>query len=147
MTLLKGFTAKQVCKITGIEYSTLDYWTRSDFIEPSVAKGQGIGTKRLYSFEDIIAIKVALSLRDQGVTLQKIRKVVGYLKKHGNNLTHPLAGTVLITDGKKIFKVTDNKKMLVDILAGGQLVFALAMDKMVNKLEKRAKRITESDVA
>lgn len=145
MSAVNGFTTRQVCKITGIEYSTLDYWDRAGFIKPSIAEGAGTGSRRLYSFRDLISIKVANSLRSNGVSLQKLRKVVDYLKQQDDRITHPLAGTILITDGKKVY-LTNDETTVVDILAGGQLVFALALDKLVNKLEKRTKMVAR-DVA
>ncbi|UNC91709.1 helix-turn-helix domain-containing protein [Candidatus Contubernalis alkaliaceticus] len=141
------FTAKQVCKITGIEYSTLDYWDRTGFIKPSCAEGNGTGSRRQYSFQDLIAIKVAMALKNQGVTLQKLRKVVDYLKIRNELVHQPLTNAILISDGKDVFEITESKDILVDILSGGQLVWALAMDKFIHKLEIRAKRILRQDAA
>ncbi|MEW6661982.1 MAG: MerR family transcriptional regulator [Bacillota bacterium] len=143
MKNIEGYSARQVCKITGVEYSTLDYWDRAGFIKPSASEATGTGSKRVYSFLDLIALKVALSLRENGVTLQTLRKVVDYLRSKGDSLEHPLTGTVLITDGKKVFEVTNDKEILVDLVAGGQLVRALALDKVVSRLERRAKRVMQ----
>lgn len=148
MRTSQGFTARQVCKITGVEYSTLDYWARTEFITPSLAEANGSGTRRLYSFLDLIAIKVAVSLRSNGVSLQKLRAVVAYLKGKGEQVAHPLAGSVLITDGQKVFELTNDPQKVIDVLSGGQLVWAVALDKVVSRLQRRAKKVASlSEVA
>lgn len=101
----------------------------------------------MYSFLDLIAIKIAVYLRENGVTLQMLRKVVSYLREKGEGVTHPLVGAVLITDGKKVFEVTNERNILIDIMEGGQLVWALALDKVVSRLERRAKKIVGLDNA
>lgn len=143
----KGYTAKQVCKITRVDYSTLDYWVRTGFIKPSIDEGQGTGNKRRYSFSDLVLIKVAASLRKDGVTLQKLRKVIEYLSQNTDSISNPITGSVLITDGKTVFKVTDNNDILIDILRGGQLVWALPLGKMVTNLKRKATAVVKEEIA
>ena len=65
-----GFTAGQAAKVTGLKYATVDYWDRSGFLSPSVAGAQGKGSDRVYSFQDLIALRVARQLREAGISLQ-----------------------------------------------------------------------------
>lgn len=149
MNLDIAFTAKQVCKITGIEYSTLDYWDRESVIKPSYAEGHGTGSKRLYTFKDIVAVKVAVSLKTQGVTTQSLRKVIAFLNEKFSEVEFSPEKGILVTDGKNVFEVLNNdeKEKLVDIISGGQIFWAVSMDKFVSRLERRAKRFSAVSVA
>src|SRR3990170_2944803 len=77
-----GYRGPQTCKIVGITYRQLDYWTRTNLIEPSVQPATGSGTQRLYSFNDLLQLKVIKSLIDAGVSLQKVRQAIDYVRKH-----------------------------------------------------------------
>ena len=77
-----NFNSKSVSKITGLSTRQIDYWDRSHFIKPSVSEASGYGSTRLYAFNDLIQLKVAKTLLSKGVSLQKIRKAIIYLKKN-----------------------------------------------------------------
>ena len=62
-----GYGGPQVCTIVGISYRQLDYWARTDLVRPSVADANGSGTQRLYSYRDLVQLKVIKSLLDAGV--------------------------------------------------------------------------------
>lgn len=134
---VNGFTAKQVRKITGIEYSTLDYWVRTGLISPSLAEANGSGTRRLYSFFDLIAIKIAVLFRFNGASLEMLRAIVTYLKNSGEQIVYPPAGSVLITDGRKMFEMAVDPEKILGLLSGQQLVWVVALDKVVNRLRKK----------
>ena len=76
------FNAKTVCNITGITKRQIDYWDRIHFIKPSIKEASGYGSVRLYSFKDLVQLKVAKTLKDKGLSVQKIRKSINYLKKN-----------------------------------------------------------------
>lgn len=76
-----AFNTNTVVKITGLTVRQVDYWDRTHFIKPSLKEASGYGTSRLYSFIDLVQLKVAKTLIDKGVTLQKIRKAITYLKR------------------------------------------------------------------
>jgi len=132
-----GYPAKRAAKIIGIGYGTLDYWARTGFIEPSIVQADGRGSSRVYSFLDLVALKVAFELREKGVSLQALRQVVAYLRQHQNKTESPVNGAVLVTDGKRVFVATDND-ILIDVIRSGQLVWALALDKAVASLREAA---------
>ncbi|HEV8683578.1 MAG TPA: MerR family transcriptional regulator, partial [Actinomycetota bacterium] len=48
----QGYRVPDVCRIVGISYRQLDYWTRTGLVRPSVRDARGSGTQRLYSFQD-----------------------------------------------------------------------------------------------
>src|SRR3989337_3252800 len=128
-----AFNTKTVCSITGLTQRQVDYWYRTHFIKPSLKEASGYGTTRLYSFVDLVQLKVAKTLIDKGVSLQKIRKAITYLKKNFPDIERPLAEMRFLTDGKEIFVVTTDKKIVLNTLSQGQLVFALALGKIIEE--------------
>lgn len=56
------YGAVEVCRITGLTYRQVDYLARTNTIVPTVPAA-GSGTKRLYSFHDVLAIAVWSRLR------------------------------------------------------------------------------------
>jgi predicted RNase H-like HicB family nuclease len=123
-----------VCKITGLSKRQVDYWDTTHFIKPSISEASGYGSVRLYSFTDLIQLKVAKTLKDAGISLQKIRKSLNYLRKHIPEIENPLAEMRFITDGESIFVLTSDKNIILDTLKGGQLVFAIALGEIVQEL-------------
>ena len=74
-----GYRAPQVCKLVGITYRQLDYWARTNLIRPSLQQATGSGSQRLYSFSDVVQLKVIKRLLDAGMSLKKIRSAVTIL--------------------------------------------------------------------
>lgn len=130
-----AFNAKTACKLTGITYRQLDYWDKTHFIKPSVSEAEGIGTVRLYSFPDLVQMRVAKTLKDQGVSLQKIRKSVTWLKKNFPDVKKPLAEMRLITDGNTVFVLTANRNKILDTLSKGQLVMSIAVGQIIEDIK------------
>src|SRR5881398_1199317 len=91
-----GYRGPQVCTIVGITYRQLDYWARTDLIRPSVADAKGSGTQRLYSYRDLLELKVIKSLLDAGVDLKKVRRVIDYVRE---NLGEDVAAANLVISG------------------------------------------------
>ncbi len=130
-----GYTSKEVCKITGISYRQLDYWDSSGFVQPSVAKAKGTGTARMYSFVDLVCLRTARQLRDSGISLQKIRKSVGYLKSNFPELDAPLADLVFLTDGGTLFILTRDKSTALDtVMEQGQMAWFIPVGLFANEL-------------
>ena len=118
-----GYTSSEVCRIIGVSYRQLDYWDSSGFIQPSVARARGTGTSRMYSFIDLVCLRTAKKLRDSGISLQKIRKSVDYLRTHFPALDSPLADMVFLTDGSAVFILTRDRNTALDtVMDQGQLV-------------------------
>src|SRR5688500_16880599 len=117
----QGFRGPQVCKIVGITYRQLDFWARTDLIRPSLADAKGSGTQRLYSYRDLVELKVIKSLLDAGVKLPKARTALEYLREH---LGEDLATANLVINGTGSI-LARNGDELVDILRNGQTVFSV----------------------
>jgi DNA-binding transcriptional MerR regulator len=126
----QGYRVPEVTRIVGISYRQLDYWARTGLVRPSVKDAQGSGTQRLYSFQDLATLKLIKRMLDSGVSLQQIRRAMGTLKE----LKEPALGTTLVSDGNRIYQV-ESPEAVVDLLASGQGVFAIAVDKVWTDLE------------
>jgi predicted RNase H-like HicB family nuclease len=130
-----NFNTKAVSKIAGLSTRQIDYWDRTHFIKPSVSEASGYGSVRLYSFNDLVQLKVAKTLMDKGISLQKIRKAINYLKKNMPEVRKPLSELRFLTDGETIFVLTKESKKIIDTLKSGQLVFSIALGEIVETLK------------
>ncbi len=124
-----GYRGPTACKIVGITYRQLDYWARTELVTPSVRGADGSGTQRLYSFDDIVALRVVKRLLDTGVSLQKVRAAIDELRRRG----HGLADSTLASDGTSVFAL-EGEDQLVDLLKKGQGVFAIMVSPVVDEL-------------
>jgi len=138
---MNSYNSKTVSRIIGIQTRVIDYWDRSNFIKPSISEASGYGSVRLYSFTDLIQFKVAKFLRDQELSLQKIRKSLNYLRKHLPEVENPLAQLRFLTDGETIFVLTNKDKEIIDTLKRGQYVLAIAIEKLINDLRGKTSKI------
>ena len=137
-----GYTSKEVCKVIGISYRQLDYWDSSGFIQPSVARAKGTGTTRIYSFVDLVCLRTAKRLRDSGISLQKIRKSVDYLRVHFPELGSPLADVVFLTNGTTVFILTRDRNTALDtVMEGGQLAWFIPVGQFVAELRGQVVRM------
>ena len=126
----QGYRVPEVCSIVGITYRQLDYWARTGLVRPSVKDAKGSGSQRLYSFQDLALLRLIKRMLDSGVNLQQVRKAMKTLK----GLDQPALGTTLVSDGHRIYSV-ESPEAVVDLLASGQGVFAIAVDKVWTELE------------
>ncbi len=118
-----GYRGVTACHAANITYRQLDYWARTALVVPSVRDASGSGTQRLYSFRDIVVIKVVKRLLDAGVSLQNIRKAIDALRSRG---VDDLAQITLISDGTTVYECRSPEEV-VDLLQGGQGVFGIAI--------------------
>jgi predicted RNase H-like HicB family nuclease len=140
--LNNSFNSRMVSKIIGTPIRVIDYWDRTNFIKPSVNEASGYGSMRLYSFTDLIQFKVAKFLRDQGLSLQKIRKSLNFLRKHLPEIEKPLAQLRFLTDGETIFVLTNKNREIIDTLKKGQYVLSIAIGELINELKGETSKMT-----
>ena len=119
------------CAAAGITYRQLDYWARTGLVEPTVRPATGSGSQRLYGFRDILVLKVVKRLLDTGISLQQIRAAVEHLRAQG---TSDLAQVTLMSDGVSVYECTSPDEV-VDLLAGGQGVFGIALGRIWREVE------------
>ncbi len=107
-----------------------------DLVSPSVqGSGGRPGVRRLYSFRDLVALRVVRSLLDNGMSLQRVRRAWDYLRREGDMEGH-LADVKLVTDGQSIFTVSSDDGELMDALRQGQLAFFVAIDEITREVEE-----------
>ena len=126
-----GYRGATACSAAGITYRQLDYWARTSLVEPSIRSASGSGTQRLYGFRDILVLKIVKRLLDAGVSLQNIRTAVDHLRNRG---VTDLERITLMSDGASIYECTSSDE-IIDLLAGGQGVFGIAVGKVWQEVE------------
>lgn len=126
-----GYRGPVACEAAGITYRQLDYWARTGLVEPSLRAAQGSGSQRLYSFKDILVLKVVKRLLDTGISLQQVRVAVGQLSQRGID---DLASITLMSDGASVYECSSPDE-IVDLLQGGQGVFGIAVGRVWREVE------------
>lgn len=137
---MANFNTKAVCSVIGITPRQVQYWDETNFIKPTIRQATGHGSSRLYSFLDLVQMRVAKALLDGGVSLQKIRKSLEFLRAHAPQVKSPLAEMRFITDGDTVFVLTKDRDKIVDALSGGQLVFSIALGNLVKELNGKVQK-------
>ncbi|NMR21548.1 MerR family transcriptional regulator [Cellulomonas fimi] len=126
-----GYRGPTACRAAGITYRQLDYWARTGLVEPTIRPATGSGTQRLYSFRDILVLKVVKRLLDTGVSLQQIRTAVAHLRERG---VDDLAQITLMSDGASVYECTSADEV-IDLVQGGQGVFGIAVGRVWREVE------------
>lgn len=126
-----GYRGPVACAVTGITYRQLDYWARTGLLEPSVRAARGSGSQRLYSFKDLLVLRVVKKLLDAGVSLQQVRTAVRQLQDRG---VDDLASITLMSDGASVYECTSTDEV-IDLLQGGQGVFGIAVGRVWREIE------------
>ncbi len=126
-----GYRGPIACNVAGITYRQLDYWARTGLVEPTVRTAGGSGTQRLYSFRDVLLLKVIKRLLDAGVSLQQIRTAVHHLRERG---TDGLTDVTLMSDGASVYECRSADEV-IDLLQGGQGVFGIAIGGVWREIE------------
>lgn len=125
-----GYRVPIACQVAGITYRQLDYWARTNLVNPSIRTARGSGSQRLYSFKDVLVLKIVKRLLDTGISLQNIRLAVESLRDRGVN---DLAELTLVSDGTTVYECRSNDEV-IDLLAGGQGVFGIAVPGILKEL-------------
>ena len=128
----QGYRVPEVCRIVGITYRQLDYWARTGLVGSSIRQAAGHGSRRVYSFEDLVALRVVARLLDAGVSLQAVRRAVEYLKRHTDR---PLSTLALTAKGNRVFVLTGNPAEIIEATAQGQVVIAIDVEPIVKNLQ------------
>jgi len=135
----QGFRAPQVCKIVSITYRQLDYWARTGLMQPSLQTAHGSGSQRLYSFQDIVQLRVVKRLLDAGMSLKRIREAMDILKEQLDS-DRPLNDVTLLSDGSTIY-AAHSADEVVDVFRKGQGVFGIAVGPVFSEMEGEVHRL------
>jgi DNA-binding transcriptional MerR regulator len=126
-----GYSGTQTAKVVGISYRQLDYWARTDLIRPSLSDATGSGSRRSYSYNDLLELKTIKKLLDAGIKLEQVRKVFDNLREHGGS---DIAAAHIVIDGGSV--TLCNQGELIDLINTGQSVLnVLSMGGVKTELE------------
>ncbi|MGA0035130.1 MAG: MerR family transcriptional regulator [Ilumatobacteraceae bacterium] len=114
-SISEGFSGRQTAEIVGISYRQLDYWARTDLIRPSLADASGSGSRRRYSYQDLLELRVIKTLLDAGIKLESVREVFNYLRSH---VTSDIASAHLVISGQTVVLAQGDE--LIDVVKQGQ---------------------------
>ena len=126
-----GYGARVAQEVTGITYRQLDYWARTGLVGSSIREASGRGSRRVYSFEDLVALRVVAGLLGAGVSLKAVRRAVGYLQRHTDR---PLSTLALIPKGRSVFALTEDRSTMIEASSHGQVVITIEVEPIVKSL-------------
>lgn len=127
----RTFTTEQVCRLTGLTPRQVGHWEKIGFIVPSAQPGRGRGSRRAYTFQDVVEFRVAKRLLDAGMSLPAVRRAVRTLQQVRRS-SRPLSELALVSDGRSVYARYGDD--WVDALRGGQLMLRIAVGEMADEL-------------
>ena len=136
---METYNSKTASRIVGVSLRQLQYWDEQEFIRPSVKLAEGRCTKRLYSFNDLVCLKVVKDLAQHGFSLQMIRRCLRPLKETTSGRARPAESLRYLTDGEKLFVLTNDRQEILDAMKR-QFVLSLGIGSLVRELDIEAKR-------
>lgn len=110
-----GYSGTKAATIVGITYRQLDYWARTDLVRPSLADASGSGSRRMYSYRDLLELRVIKSLLDAGIKLESVRSAFAYLREH---VETDIASAHLVISGDQVLLCDGDE--LIDVMRKGQ---------------------------
>jgi DNA-binding transcriptional MerR regulator len=135
----EAYDSKMASRIVGVSLRQIQYWDERGFVRPSVKPAQGRGTKRLYSFRDLVCLKVVKDLTYYGFSLQKIRRCLQPLKHYAAHAGPPPDSLKYLTDGEKLFVITNDRKKILDAM-NRHFVLSLGIGNLVRELSGDVQR-------
>ncbi len=133
------YDSKSASRIVGVSLRQLQYWDEQNFLRPSVKLAGGRGTKRLYSFHDLVCLKVVKDLARYGFSLKKIRRCLRPLKEQTDPTTRPPESLRYLTDGEELFVITSDRQKILHAMER-QFVLSLGIGSLVRELDGAVKR-------
>lgn len=137
---MNSFDSKTVSQLVGVSLRQIQYWDEQGFIRPSIKRAMGKGSRRLYSFADLIKLRVAKNLADHGMTPGRIRACLRHLNRLHTSPVRSTQALKYLTDGRKVFVLTDDRAKMLEAL-DHQFVFSLAIGDVVNDLSQEVRRL------
>lgn len=137
---METYDSKTASRIVGVSLRQLQYWDEQDFIRPSAKLAEGRGTKRLYSFHDLICLKVVKDLTRHGFNLQKIRRCLKPLQHESYRTMRADASLKYLTDGERLFVITGDRRQILDAMER-HFVLSLGIGSLVRELNTQARRL------
>jgi len=140
----EGFSGREAADIVGITYRQLDYWARTDLIRPSLADAKGSGSRRRYSYKDLIELRMIKTLLDAGQRLDRVRAAFDYLRDLGDDL----ASAQLVIAGDSVVLVREGENLIdvVNKYQGQGVLNLLALGGVVEQVDAAILELRPLDV-
>ncbi len=113
---VRGYSARVAAEVVGITYRQIDYWARTDLVSPSLARASGSGSRRQYSYANLLELKVIKRLLDSGIKLEKVRSIFEYMR---SELQEDVSRASLVIDGYNVVCARSDAEF-IDVLQRGQ---------------------------
>ena len=139
----RGYRGTVASKVAGITYRQLDYWARKQIVEPSITPSHGSGSRRLYSFKDVVILAVSKRLLDAGVNLQNVTAAIGFLSRR---TTAQLTDVTIMCDGQQVYECTTSEQVL-NLLRGGGAVFGVSVGSLWHEIDEALEHEDYVDLA
>ena len=128
----RGYRGTVASKVAGITYRQLDYWARKQIVEPSITPSHGSGSRRLYSFKDVVILAVSKRLLDVGVNLQNVTAAIGFLSQR---TTAQLEYVTIMCDGQQVHECSTSEQ-IVELLHSGKALFAVSVGSLWHQIHE-----------
>jgi DNA-binding transcriptional MerR regulator len=136
---METYNSKEASRIAGVSLRQIQYWDERGFIRPSVKAAQGRGSKRLYSFHDLLCLKVTKDLTHRGLSLRKVRRCLQPLRRYSAEHGRALESLRYLTDGEKLFVITSDREKIFDAI-DRQFVFSVGVGHLIRELNNSLRR-------
>jgi DNA-binding transcriptional MerR regulator len=136
---MDAYDSKSASRIVGVSLRQIQYWDEQGFLHPSVKLAGGRGTKRLYSFDDLVCLKVIKDLTGHGLSLRKVRRCLVPLRKHPAKTRRASQSLKYLTDGENLFVITADRRKILDAVER-EFVVSLGIGNLVRELNGRLAR-------
>lgn len=131
----KGYRGTVASSVAGITYRQLDYWARKGLVQPSVTPSRGSGSRRLYSFKDILILAVSKKLLDIGVNLANVAEAIRFMQ---SRTAGQLSRVTILCDGKQVYECVSDMQVL-DLIRGGKAVFGVSVGALRTAVDEELK--------
>ena len=136
---METYNSKEASRIAGVSLRQIQYWDERGFIRPSVKAAHGRGSKRLYSFHDLLCLKVMQDLTHRGLSLQKVRRCLQPLRRYSAGHGQALESLKYLTDGERLFVITSDREKIFQAI-DCHFVFSVGIGNLVRELNSSLKR-------
>ncbi len=138
----RSFAGHRTAEIVGITYRQLDYWARTNLVRPSLADARGSGTRRRYSYRDLLKLSSIKALLDSGISLQLIRDVFVHIEEQ---LEQDVAEANLVIQGTSVTLHSDPDSIAELLRAQPTNLKVLPLVEIKDELDLRIRTVTEFD--
>lgn len=126
------YSFRDVARIFGLKESRLRYWAQTGFINPTGRHGG----RSVYSFADLVEIKAAKELLDNGIPLQRVRRNLKALRGSLPGKANLLGSLRVRSDGDNLVVVEEESA--VDPISG-----QLFLDFEIQDLDREIAQVLE----